>query len=490
MIDEAREREVVGAVPTQLFIDGAWISAEEDATFEVEDPSTLEILAEVADASPADGLRALKAAADAQSTWAATAPRHRSEILRRAYELIMERQEDLAVLMTLEMGKPLSEAMGEVAYAAEFFRWFSEEAVRVDGGFAVAPNGQGRLLVMREPVGPCLLITPWNFPLAMGTRKIGPAIAAGCTMVVKPAHQTPLSTLALADIMVEAGLPAGVLNVITTSHAGQVMEPMIRDGRARKLSFTGSTAVGRILLEQCAANVMRTSMELGGNAPFIVFDDADLGDAVEGAILAKMRNIGEACTAANRLYVQSSVAEEFSRRLGERMGALPVGRGVEDGVVVGPLIDADALDKVSSLVDDAVSRGAEVVVGGSPLERDGHYYPATVLTGVPPEARIRTEEIFGPVAPVATFETEDEVVDLANDTEYGLVAYVFTRDLDRALRVCERLDTGMIGLNQGIVSNPAAPFGGVKQSGLGREGGRSGIEEFLETKYVAIATKG
>jgi succinate-semialdehyde dehydrogenase/glutarate-semialdehyde dehydrogenase len=490
MIDEAREREVVGAVPTQLFIDGAWISAEGDATFEVEDPSTLEILAEVADASPADGLRALKAAADAQSTWAATAPRHRSEILRRAYELIMERQEDLAVLMTLEMGKPLSEAMGEVAYAAEFFRWFSEEAVRVDGGFAVAPNGQGRLLVMREPVGPCLLITPWNFPLAMGTRKIGPAIAAGCTMVVKPAHQTPLSTLALADIMVEAGLPAGVLNVITTSHAGQVMEPMIRDGRARKLSFTGSTAVGRILLEQCAANVMRTSMELGGNAPFIVFDDADLGDAVEGAILAKMRNIGEACTAANRLYVQSSVAEEFSRRLGERMGALPVGRGVEDGVVVGPLIDADALDKVSSLVDDAVSRGAEVVVGGSPLERDGHYYPATVLTGVPPEARIRTEEIFGPVAPVATFETEDEVVDLANDTEYGLVAYVFTRDLDRALRVCERLDTGMIGLNQGIVSNPAAPFGGVKQSGLGREGGRSGIEEFLETKYVAIATKG
>jgi succinate-semialdehyde dehydrogenase/glutarate-semialdehyde dehydrogenase len=490
MIDEAREREVVGAVPTQLFIDGAWISAEEDATFEVEDPSTLEILAEVADASPADGLRALKAAADAQSTWAATAPRHRSEILRRAYELIMERQEDLAVLMTLEMGKPLSEAMGEVAYAAEFFRWFSEEAVRVDGGFAVAPNGQGRLLVMREPVGPCLLITPWNFPLAMGTRKIGPAIAAGCTMVVKPAHQTPLSTLALADIMVEAGLPAGVLNVITTSHAGQVMEPMIRDGRARKLSFTGSTAVGRILLEQCAANVMRTSMELGGNAPFIVFDDADLGDAVEGAILAKMRNIGEACTAANRLYVQSSVAEEFSRRLGERMGALPVGRGVEDGVVVGPLIDADALDKVSSLVDDAVSRGAEVVVGGSPLERDGHYYPATVLTGVPPEARIRTEEIFGPVAPVATFDTEDEVVDLANDTEYGLVAYVFTRDLDRALRVCERLDTGMIGLNQGIVSNPAAPFGGVKQSGLGREGGRSGIEEFLETKYVAIATKG
>jgi succinate-semialdehyde dehydrogenase/glutarate-semialdehyde dehydrogenase len=401
---------------------------------------------------------------------------------------LLERKEDLALLMTLEMGKPLSEARGEIAYAAEFFRWFSEEAVRIDGGFAVAPNGQGRLLVMREPVGPCLLITPWNFPMAMGTRKIGPAVAAGCTMVVKPAEQTPLSILALAGIMQEAGLPDGVLNVITTSDPAPVMEPMIRDGRARKLSFTGSTAVGRKLLEQCADQVMRTSMELGGNAPFIVFEDADLDTAIEGAMLAKMRNIGEACTAANRFYVHSSLAPEFSRRLGERMDALPIGRGVEDDVVVGPLIDADARDKVSSLVEDAVRRGAEVVVGGKPLDGEGYFYPPTVLTNVPGDAQLRHEEIFGPVAPIVAFETEEEAITAANDTEFGLVAYVFTRDLDRALRVCERLETGMIGLNQGIVSNPAAPFGGVKHSGVGREGGRLGIEEFLETKYVAIAT--
>jgi succinate-semialdehyde dehydrogenase/glutarate-semialdehyde dehydrogenase len=337
-------------------------------------------------------------------------------------------------------------------------------------------------------VGPCLLITPWNFPMAMGTRKIGPAVAAGCTMVVKPAEQTPLSILALAEIMQEAGLPDGVLNVITTADPAPVMEPMIRDGRARKLSFTGSTAVGRKLLEQCADKVMRTSMELGGNAPFVVFEDADLDVAVEGAMQAKMRNIGEACTAANRFYVHSSVAGEFARRLGERMGALPIGRGVEDGVVVGPLIDSDAREKVSSLVDDAVRRGAEVVVGGKPLDGEGYFYPPTVLTNVSEDAQMRHEEIFGPVAPVVTFESEEEAVSAANDTEFGLVSYVFTRDLDRALRVCERLETGMIGLNQGIVSNPAAPFGGVKQSGLGREGGRLGIEEFLETKYVAIAT--
>jgi succinate-semialdehyde dehydrogenase/glutarate-semialdehyde dehydrogenase len=416
-------------------------------------------------------------------------PRERSDILRRAYDLLLERTEDLALLMTLEMGKPLSEARGEIAYAAEFFRWFSEEAVRIDGGFAVAPNGQGRLLVMREPVGPCLLITPWNFPMAMGTRKIGPAVAAGCTMVVKPAEQTPLSLLALAAIMQEAGLPDGVLNVVTTSDPAPVIEPMIRDGRARKLSFTGSTAVGRRLLEQCADQVMRTSMELGGNAPFVVFEDADLEVAIDGAMQAKMRNIGEACTAANRFYVHSSVAEEFARRLGERMAALPIGRGVDDGVVVGPLIDSDARDKVSALVDDAVRRGAEVVVGGRSLDREGYFYPPTVLTNVPEDAAMRHEEIFGPVAPVATFDTEEEAIAAANDTEFGLACYVFTRDLDRAFRVCERLETGMIGLNQGIVSNPAAPFGGVKHSGLGREGGRVGIEEFLETKYVAIATK-
>jgi succinate-semialdehyde dehydrogenase/glutarate-semialdehyde dehydrogenase len=488
VIDSAREQKVIGSVPTGLFIEGAWRPAEHGATFLVEDPSTGRVLAEVADASPADAMQALEAASKAQPGWAATAPRDRGDILRRAYDLLLERQEDLALLMTLEMGKPLAEARGEIAYAAEFFRWFSEEAVRIDGGFAVAPNGQGRLLVMREPVGPCLLITPWNFPMAMGTRKIGPAVAAGCTMVVKPAEQTPLSILALAGIMQEAGLPDGVLNIVTTADPGPVVEPMIRDGRARKLSFTGSTAVGRKLLEQCADQVMRTSMELGGNAPFVVFEDADLDAAVEGAMLAKMRNIGEACTAANRFYVHSSVAGEFARRLAERMDALPIGRGVEEGVVVGPLIDAAARAKVSSLVEDAVRRGADVVVGGKPLDGAGYFYPPTVLTNVPEDAQMRHEEIFGPVAPVVTFETEEEAIAAANDTEYGLVSYVYTRDLDRALRVCERLETGMIGLNQGIVSNPAAPFGGVKHSGLGREGGRLGIEEFLETKYVAIAT--
>jgi succinate-semialdehyde dehydrogenase/glutarate-semialdehyde dehydrogenase len=487
MVDSAEEQKVIGMVPTGLLIGGEWGPAENGATFAVEDPSTGKVLAEVADATPADGLRALDAAAKAQPAWAAVPPRERSEILRRGYELLLERQEELALLMTLEMGKPLAEARGEIAYAAEFLRWFSEEAVRIDGGYAVAPNGQGRLLVMRQPVGPSLLITPWNFPMAMGTRKIGPAVAAGCTMVVKPAEQTPLSMLALAGIMQEAGLPDGVLNLVTTSDPGAVMEPMIRDGRARKLSFTGSTGVGRLLLEQCAEQVMRTSMELGGNAPFLVFEDADLDAAVDGALLAKMRNIGEACTAANRIYVHASVAEEFARRLADRMGALPVGRGVEEGVVVGPLIDADAVAKVSSLVEDAVRRGAQVVVGGEPLERDGYFYPATVLTGVPRDARMRHEEIFGPVAPISTFETEEEAVTAANDTEYGLVAYVFTRDLDRALRVSERLEAGMVGLNQGIVSNPAAPFGGVKHSGVGREGGHIGIDEYLEIKYVAVA---
>ncbi len=488
MFDNALEEKVVSSVPSGLFIGGAWRPAESGATFAVEDPSTGRVLAQVADASPADGMQALDAAAKAQAGWAAVPPRERSDILRRAYDLLLDRKEDLALLMTLEMGKPLAEARGEIVYAAEFFRWFSEEAVRIDGGFQVAPNGQGRLLVMREPVGPCLLITPWNFPMAMGTRKIGPAVAAGCTMVVKPAEQTPLSLLALAGIMQEAGLPDGVLNVVTTSDPAPVMEPMIRDGRARKLSFTGSTTVGRKLLEQCADQVMRTSMELGGNAPFLVFEDADLDVAVEGAMQAKMRNIGQACTAANRFYVHSSVAGEFARRLGERMAALPIGRGVEHGVVVGPLIDSDARDKVASLVDDAVRRGAEIVVGGTPLGGQGYFYPPTVLTNVSENARVRHEEIFGPVAPVMTFETEEEAIAGANDTELGLACYVFTRDLNRAFRVCERLETGMIGLNQGIVSNPAAPFGGVKHSGLGREGGRVGIEEFLETKYVAIAT--
>ncbi len=487
MGERDRPAAIVHDVPKDLFIGGKWRAGGGSVTFPVEDPATGEILCEVADATPADGRAALDAAVEAAASWAAHPPRERGEILHRSFELLMRRLEDLAVLMTLEMGKPLAESRTEITYAAEFFRWFAEEAVRIDGGYAVAPNGKGRFLVMRQPVGPCLLITPWNFPLAMGTRKIGPAVAAGCTMVVKPAGQTPLSMLALAAIMEEAGLPPGVLNVITTSSSGEVMEPLIRDGRARKLSFTGSTPVGRVLLEQSADQVLRTSMELGGNAPFLVFDDADLDAAVEGALLAKMRNIGEACTAANRFYVQECVAEEFARRLAERMGALQIGSGLDDGVEVGPLIDQAAREKVQALVEDAVGRGARVLVGGSPIEGAGHFYPPTVLADVPRDARLSGEEIFGPVAPVATFATEDEAVTAANDTEFGLVAYVFTRDLDRAIRVCERLETGMIGLNQGVVSNPAAPFGGVKHSGLGREGGRVGIEEFLETKYVAIA---
>jgi succinate-semialdehyde dehydrogenase / glutarate-semialdehyde dehydrogenase len=483
----SREQEVVDRCPTKLFIGGEWRSAEGGKTLEVEDPSTGTTLCDVADASPADGVAALDAAVAAQADWARTAPRERGEILRRTYELMTERADELALLMTLEMGKPVAESKTEIAYASEFFRWFAEEAVRIDGGYQVAPNGNGRFLVMRQPVGPCLLITPWNFPAAMGARKIGPAVAAGCTMVIKPAAQTPLSMLMLAELMAEAGLPPGVLNVITTSDSGGVMEPLIRDGRARKLSFTGSTAVGRKLIEQAADKVLRTSMELGGNAPLIVFGDADLDKAVEGAMLAKMRNGGEACTAANRMYVHSSVLDEFASRLTERMSALTVGRGVDDGVDVGPLIDAKQRDKVAELVDDAVAKGARVLTGAKVADDKGYFYPPTVLTDVPAGARAQREEIFGPVAPLTPFDDEDEVVRMANDTEFGLVSYLFTSDLNRALRVSEKLETGMIGLNQGIVSNPAAPFGGVKQSGIGREGGTVGIDEYLEFKYVAVA---
>ncbi|GAA0530075.1 NAD-dependent succinate-semialdehyde dehydrogenase [Saccharopolyspora subtropica] len=481
-----REATVVDAAPKQLLIGGTWRPATGERTFDVEDPSTGRALCSVADASPEDGLAALAAAADAQPRWATHPPRERGEILRRAFELIMQRHEDLALLMTLEMGKPLTESRAEVTYAAEFFRWFSEEAVRIGGDYAVAPNGTGRFLVMRQPVGPALLITPWNFPMAMGTRKIGPAIAAGCTSVIKPAHQTPLSMLALAGILQEAGLPDGVLNVVTSHSAGRLMEPMIRDGRARKLSFTGSTAVGRKLIEQSAEQVLKVSLELGGNAPFVVFDDADLDAAVDGAMLAKMRNIGEACTAANRFYVHADVVEEFSRRLAERMSRLRVGRGVTDDVQVGPLIDDTQLGKVTDLVDDAVRLGAEIVTGGSPRDGEGYFYQPTVLTGVPLAARLSREEIFGPVAPITAFTDEQAVIAQANNTEYGLVSYLYTRDVQRALRVAEALESGMVGLNQGIVSNPAAPFGGVKHSGLGREGGKLGIEEFLETKYVAV----
>jgi len=483
-----RESAVVSAAPRQLLIGGTWVDATGGATFDVLDPSTGEVLCAVADAGPDDGRRALDAAVRAQVGFAGSSPRERADILTRAFELLHERIDDLALLMTLEMGKPVAEAKGEIAYAAEFLRHFAAEALRIDGGYQTAPAGGARFLVTRQPVGPCLLITPWNFPMAMGTRKIGPAIAAGCTSVVKPAHQTPLSMLALGAILLEAGLPDGVVNIVTCVQAGAVMEPLIRSGLARKLSFTGSTKVGKVLLAQCAEKVLRTSMELGGNAPFIVFEDADLDEAVAGAMAAKMRNMGEACTAANRIYVHESIIEEFGARLAAKMASLTVGRGTQDGVDVGPLIDEAAQQKVADLVADAVGRGATVLTGGAEHGGAGYFYAPTVLTGVPADARMAGEEIFGPVAPLTPFATEDEVVAAANDTPYGLVAYVYTNDLRRALRVGEAIETGMVGLNQGVVSNPAAPFGGVKESGLGREGGSVGIDEFLEVKYIGIAT--
>jgi succinate-semialdehyde dehydrogenase/glutarate-semialdehyde dehydrogenase len=479
------ERRVIDSVPHELFIGGSWQEGEH-GTFDVEDPSTGEVLAQVADSSPADALRALDAAVDAAPAWAAHPPRERGEILRRAFEAIISRTDELALLMTLEMGKPLAESRSEIIYGAEFLRWFSEEAVRIDGRFSTAPNGQGRLLTMRQPVGPCLLITPWNFPLAMGTRKVGPAIAAGCTMVVKPAQQTPLSMLALAKILEDAGLPEGVLNLVTSSDAGATTAPLIGDQRLRKLSFTGSTAVGRALMGQASQTLLRLSMELGGNAPFLVFEDADIDAAVQGAVLAKMRNVGEACTAANRFHVHESVADEFSKKLAARLGAMKLGRGTEDKVEVGPLIDAKQRSKVASLVDDAVGRGARVLTGGKAVDGPGYFYEATVLGDVPDGSELLTEEIFGPVAPVRTFADEDGALADANASEFGLAAYLFTRDIKRALRVSERLQTGMIGLNQGLVSNPAAPFGGIKQSGFGREGGPEGISEYLETKYIAV----
>lgn len=480
-------QSVIQSVPTRLLVGGRWVDASGGGTFEVHNPADGSVLARVADATPEDGQAALAAAADAQAGWRATEPRTRSEILRSAFELLVERSDDLARLMTLEMGKTLAEARGEVTYGAEFFRWFSEEAVRIHGRYAEAPSGGTRLLTMKGPVGPTLMITPWNFPLAMGTRKIGPAIAAGCTMVVKPAAETPLTMLALAALLEEVGLPKGVLNVVTTTDSGGVCEPIITDPRLRKLTFTGSTAVGKKLVAQASDQLLRVSMELGGNAPFIVFDDADLDAAVDGAMLAKMRNIGEACTSANRFLVHSSIADTFAERLAQRMGALTVGDGTQDGVDVGPLITEKARAGVHELVEDAVSAGARAVVGGTVPDGPGHFYPPTVLVEVPASARVFREEIFGPVAPITTFDSEDEAVARANDTEYGLVAYVFTRQHDRALRVSESLEFGMVGLNTGIVSNPAAPFGGVKHSGFGREGGFEGIEEYLETKYVGSA---
>jgi succinate-semialdehyde dehydrogenase/glutarate-semialdehyde dehydrogenase len=486
-ISSETERAVLARVPTELYVGGRWRAASGGATLAVEDPATTEELVHVADATVEDALAALAAADDAQAEWGAYAPRERGEVLRRAYEAIVEQTDELALLMTLEMGKALEESRAEISYAAEFFRWFAEEAVRIHGRYMVNTTGKGRILTMRQPAGPCVFVTPWNFPMAMGTRKIAPAIAAGCTMVVKPAKQTPLSMLALTKILEDAGLPAGVLNVITAHSAGEVITPLLEDPRTRKLSFTGSTEVGRTLIEQSAKQILRVSMELGGNAPFLVFEDADLDAAVDGAMLAKMRNVGEACTAANRFHVHESLAHEFSQRLAERMGALKVGRGTEPGVDVGPLIDEAQRGKVSELVQDATGRGARVLLGGAPADGPGYFYQPTVLAEVSDDARLLREEIFGPVAPVATFATDEQALQAANRTEYGLVAYVYTRDLDRALRVCEGIETGMVGLNQGVVSNPAAPFGGVKQSGFGREGGFEGIGEYLETKYVAIA---
>jgi succinate-semialdehyde dehydrogenase/glutarate-semialdehyde dehydrogenase len=484
-ITPSQEQQILDEVPKQLYIGGQWRDGGK-GTLAVEDPATGETLCQVADATTDDARAALDAAVAAGPDFASHPPRERGEILRRAFEAITARADDLALLMTLEMGKPLKESKAEIAYGAEFLRWYSEQAVRIEGRYAVAANGQGRLLTMKQPVGPCLLITPWNFPLAMGTRKIGPAIAAGCTVVVKPAQQTPLSMLMLVKILEEAGLPEGVVNLITASSSGETAAPLIADPRLRKLSFTGSTEVGRKLMQQASEQLLRLSMELGGNAPFIVFDDADVDAAVQGAMVAKMRNIGEACTAANRFHVADSVAQEFADKLAEKMGAMKIGRGTEADVEVGPLIDGQQRGKVADLVSDALGRGARAVVGGHARDGAGYFYEPTVLTDIPDDAELLSEEIFGPVAPVKGFADEDQAVAAANDTEYGLVAYLYTSDLKRALRVVERLETGMVGLNQGMVSNASAPFGGIKQSGFGREGGPEGIEEYLETKYVAV----
>jgi succinate-semialdehyde dehydrogenase/glutarate-semialdehyde dehydrogenase len=478
--------DLLGPDQRGLFIGGTWRAAEGGARFDVIDPADGSVLTDVADGSVADGVAALDAAVAAQAGWAATAPRERGEILRRAFEMINDRADQFAHLMSLEMGKTVKEAKGEVTYGNEFFRWFSEEAVRIHGRWMHNPLGGSRLLTVKKPVGPCLFITPWNFPLAMGTRKIGPAVAAGCTMVVKPASQTPLTMLALATVLAEAGLPDGVLNVVTTSHTGEFSERLQADDRLRKVSFTGSTGVGRLLVRQSADQLQRLSMELGGNAPFLVFEDADVDAAVDGAMVAKMRNMGEACTAANRFLVHADVADEFGEKLGKRMGALTLGRGQDDGVDVGPLIDEKAVETVGKLVRDAIGDGARKVVGDEVPDGPGFFYPPTVLLDVPQGSAINVEEIFGPVAPITTFTSEEEAIRKANATEYGLSSYVYTRDLSRTIRLAESLEFGMVGINTGLISNPAAPFGGVKASGFGREGGFEGIEEYLETTYVAL----
>ncbi len=472
-------------VPTDLFIGGAWRASDDGSRFDVTDPATGEVIASVANGTVADGLAAVAAAHEAARGWAATPPRARGEVLRKAFTLMTERSEEIARLMVAENGKALPDARGEVAYAAEFFRWFSEEAVRLNGSISTAPSGANRILVVHQPVGVSVLVTPWNFPAAMATRKIGPALAAGCTVILKPASETPLTALLLAQLLTEAGVPSGVVNVVPSTRSGKMVGAMLQDPRVRKLSFTGSTEVGRILLAQASENIVNCSMELGGNAPFVVFADADLDAAVAGAMLAKMRNAGEACTAANRFYVQAPVADEFSRRLAAAMGELRMGPGHEADVQVGPLVNAATRDKVDSLVRGTVAAGAKVLTGGEPTPGPGFFYPPTVLTAVPKDAPVMREEIFGPVAPVVTFDTEEEAIALANETEYGLVSYVYTGDLARGLRVAEAIESGMVGINRGLVSDPAAPFGGVKQSGIGREGGHDGLLEFTESKYIA-----
>jgi succinate-semialdehyde dehydrogenase/glutarate-semialdehyde dehydrogenase len=471
--------------PTGLLIDGQW-SAGRAGVLPVIDPATEDPIAEVANATPEDALDAVDAAAAALPKWAATAPRERGECLRRAWELMVARAEPLARLMVLENGKALKDARGEIMYAAEFFRWYAEEAVRIDGGLSVAPSGANRIMVQRQPVGVSVLITPWNFPAAMATRKIGPALAAGCTVVLKPAKETPLSALAVAGLLAEAGVPHGVVNVLPTAKPGPLTEAMLADPRVRKLSFTGSTEVGRMLLKTAAETVTNCSMELGGNAPFLVFDDADIDAAVDGAFLAKMRNGGEACTAANRFYVHDAVADQFSAKLTERLAALRVGPGLDDGIDLGPLVNSDTRSKVAELVDSATADGAKVLTGGQAPDRAGFFYAPTVLDQVPADAGILDQEIFGPVAPIVRFTDQQEAIALANATEYGLVSYLYSRDLRKALQVAEALEAGMVGINRGVVSDPAAPFGGVKQSGLGREGGHDGLLEFTETKYIAV----
>jgi succinate-semialdehyde dehydrogenase/glutarate-semialdehyde dehydrogenase len=478
--------DVLAGVPTELLIGGEWRPATAGGTLDVRDPATGETIATIADAMPGDGVDALAAATAAQEAWGLTPSRERSEILRRAFELVVANRERLARIISLEMGKPLAEARGEVDYGGEFLRWFAEEAVRPAGDYRRSPDGGSRMLVSRRPIGPCLLITPWNFPLAMATRKIAAAFAAGCTTILKPAAETPLTALLFATLLEEAGAPAGVVNVLTTSSASKLCGPLIADGRIRKVSFTGSTPVGRQLVAQCGPQLVRPSMELGGNAPFIVFADADLDAAVEGAMIAKMRNMGEACTAANRFIVEASIVDEFGRLLADRMGALRLGHGLEEGTQVGPMIDAAAQERLAGLVDDAVARGASVRIGGNAPDRAGWFFAPTVLERVPADARIAREEIFGPLAPILTFTSEDEAIRLANDTEFGLVSYLYTRDPARSLRLAERLESGMVALNRGLVSNAAAPFGGIKHSGMGREGGREGIEDYQDITYIAV----